>query len=426
MALILSPDPSDPILDRPAAATPMAARGPRRFVPGVAVVLLALTLFFNPALAIVNGHVRPLGGGIVAGVQAVLVLGAFACGLASRPLPIRWLLLAWVATLAFIALCVMRGEVVAKDLGDALLIPGFICLGTQLSERSLLRTAGWLQLAVVAVGAWELVSPGTFGAVFRILDYYVSTRGFSKEEFWAGGDLFVSSERGGGRMLLAWTGFHRGSSLFLEPVSLGNWSVVIAILLGAYWDRLSVRARMLFAASIVWTLFVCDGRLALGVCLFLAVWLPVARRLDARLAVLYVPLIFVLLLALDSVGALPASGDTLTGRFHGGVTLLVSLTPAQLMGVGGLGKAAVDAGWVYVVETQSAPMASFLWLMLMLSRSGQDPGARTMKHGVGLFIALCLPITYAILSIKTSALMWAMYGQFFQSNMVKKLPAATS
>lgn len=382
--------------------------------------LLAATVLFNPLLAIVNGHGARMSGGIVAAAQGAIVLAALAAGLLARPLPARWLALAWGLLLAFLGVSLLRGDLPIKNLGDALLIPAFICLGASMDERTLIRTVTGLQIAITVVGGWELLFPRAFGRLFKVLDYYVATRGYDPKLFYAGGDLFVSSERGGGRLLLNFTGWHRGSSLFLEPVSLGNWAVVATLFLAAFWDRMGWWRRAVFASTIAMVLITCDGRLALGVCVLLALWLPVTRFIPARLAVLYLPAMILVLAALRAAGHLPQSGDTLTGRFRGGLDLLGSLDMAQLFGLGALSREAVDAGWVYLIETQSVLVCLALWLVLTLSDTGESASARMMKHGVALFVALCLPISYAILSVKTAAVMWATYGYAFQRRSLQR------
>lgn len=381
----------------------------------LAAATLAATVLFNPLLAIVNGHVHRLSGGVIAASQAAIVLGGLAIGATARPAPLRWLALAWALCIAFVAMALGRGAVIPKNLGDVLVIPAFICLGARMEERVLARTVTALLVAVCGCGLWELMSPASFGAVFKVMDYYVATRGFDPKQFYAGGDLFVSSERGGGRFLMAFTGWHRGSSLFLEPVSLGNWAGVVALFAAAFWGRMGLRGRAFYVASVAIVLVTCDGRLALGTCVLLALWLPIAGRLPARLAALYLPAMIVALVLARAAGALPQSGDTLSGRFRGGIDLLTGLDMAQMFGIGAQTEGAVDAGWAYLIQGQSIFVGLALWLIVTLSDTGEDAAARRMKHGAALFIVLCLPISYAVLSVKTSALLWATYGVFFQA-----------
>ena len=232
---------------------------------GLAVAgLLAATVLFNPLLAIVNAQVVSLSGGVVAIAQAGLVAGALALGvLGKQKLPLPWLLLTAVLVAANLLLALLRDEFNPKYLADVITITAFICVGTRLDLRRALSAVVILQVLIAAVGVWELLNPESFASVFNPRSYYVNTRGLSDEAFWAGGDLYVSSVRADGRLLLSWTDFHRGSSLFLEPVSLGNWTILVTIVLLTFWRELASYQKALLIVGNVVGLCVCDGRLAL-------------------------------------------------------------------------------------------------------------------------------------------------------------------
>lgn len=382
-----------------------------RAMEAVAVTLAVLAVVFNPLLAIVNGHVAHLNGGIVALVQASLTFAALGLGVVVDGKPTRWGLAAWVLIVAFVVLSVLRGDLAPKNLGDVLLIPAFIALGQRIGPSVLIRTVVWLQVAITAIGVFELLFPLLFGSVFKVVDYYVATRGFAASAFWAGNDLFLSSERPGGRLLLPGLHLHRGSSLFLEPVSLGNWAILVCIMLAAFWHRLSWRGRAFLVVSDLALLVICDGRLALGVCLLLAVALPFTRRLPSALSVCYLPVVMVALTGLVAAGYLSSAGDTLPGRLRGGYDALTGLDLSDLLGIGHHALNA-DAGWVYFIQTQSLLTAIVVWAAITLTSIGEEDDARTFKHGLALFLVLCLPISYSVLSIKTMALLWCAYGSF--------------
>jgi putative polymerase len=398
------------------ASARRARTGEGMFPPAVweavAVGIAVLAVIFNPLLAIVNGHVHPLSSGVVAAVQAALTFGALGVGAMKGGTPGRWIILAWALLVWFIGVSIVRDGLAAKDLGDVLLIPAFIAMGQRIRIPTLIRMVVALQVAITIIGVLELFFPSMFGTVFKVVDYYVSTRGFDKSAFWAGNDLFLSSERPGGRLLLPGFNFHRGSSLFLEPVSLGNWTVVVAIFLGGFWHSIPWRTRLLLAGCDVILLVVCDGRLAMGVCLFLALYLPFARRLPSALSILYLPAVLLLLSGLVAAGFLTSVGDTLPGRLRGGYDALIGLDLPDLMGVGHQMLYA-DAGWVYFIQTQSLLVAIAIWLVITLTDIGEGEDARMFKHGLAMFLALCLPISYSVLSIKTTSLLWCGYGALY-------------
>jgi len=389
----------------------------------LAVGIAVLAVVFNPLLAIVNGHLHTLSSGIVALAQAALTFGALGVGAIQRGKPTRWIVMAWALLVCFIGTSIMRDGLAIKDFGDALLIPAFIAVGQRIRLPVLIRVVIGLQVAITVVGVLELLFPSLYGAVFKVTDYYVSTRGYDKSAFWAGNDLFLSSERPGGRLLLPGFNLHRGSSLFLEPVSLGNWAVVIAIFLGGFWHSLSWRTRALLAGCNLVLLVVCDGRLALGVCMVLAVYLPLAaRRLPSALSILYLPAVLLLLAGLVAAGFLKTVGDTLPGRLRGGYDALIGLDLPDFMGVGHQMLNA-DAGWVYFIQTQSVLVALAVWAVITLTDIGEGEDARVYKHGLALFLALCLPISYSVLSIKTMSVLWCGYGALFARRALAEAPA---
>ncbi|PTQ11882.1 polysaccharide biosynthesis protein GumE [Sphingomonas oleivorans] len=376
--------------------------------------LLGMTVLFNPLLALVNAQIFAVAGGMVVAIQGLIVIAALALGALQRDdPPYRWIALTWGLTMLLVAISAVRAELSLKNFGDILIIPAFICLGTRLRGSTLVRLVIALQSLLLLVGIWELASPAGFGATFKVISYYVNTRGFDQDAFWAGGDLFLSSERPKGRMLLDGFGLHRGSSLFLEPVSLGNWTIVIAVFIAAFWSRLSHAARIFLILSNAALLVICDGRLALSVNLVLLAYLPLARKIPGWASAFYLPGLFLLLLIAMQFGFLPAGGDTMPGRLRVGMDALLTIDLANLLGVGIVENAFADAGWAYFIQTQSLIAALAVWLMLTLTSTGEEGGGRMAKHGIAVFITLCLPISYSILSIKTVAVMWAFYGYFY-------------
>jgi putative polymerase len=381
------------------------------FVQLGCALLIAATVLFNPILALAGANGLPLNGGIVAAVQGLIMGCALLLGaIQVQAPPYRWIALTLVLLVASALTGAIRAQFDAKSLADVLLVPAFVMLGTRLQARTLVLTLIVLQALILAAGIWEVTNPQQFGAVFKVADYYIRTRGFTESAFWAGGDLFVSSERPQGRLLLPGSGLHRGSSLFLEPVSLGNWAVVVSIVTATLWTRLSTVMRVGLIGSTLMLLVICDGRLSLTVCLLLLAFLPIARHVPERWSVLYLPLCIVLLVVARQTGLTAEVGDTFTGRLRYAADAFGRLSIEQLLAVSPRRFGMEDAGLAYFVLRQSVFVAVGMWLLLTLTSLGDDRMGRVCKHGVALFLVLSLPISNAMLSIKTAALMWACYG----------------
>ncbi|MFT3967451.1 MAG: polysaccharide biosynthesis protein GumE [Sphingobium sp.] len=373
--------------------------------------ILVASVLFNPALAWVNAHVAPINGMAVSLVQALIVIGALALGML-QPLQdaARWAALTWVLVAGVAITSALRMAFDPKILGDVLIIPAFILLGTRMRGGTLRHCILGLQGFILAVGVWELAAPQSFGRAFDVLHYYVNTRGYEEDAFWAGGELFLSAARPGGRMLLDGFNLHRGSSVFLEPVSLGNWCIIAAAFTAAMWQDFGWRARAFMVGTIAGLLAVCDGRLATSLCLLFALYLPFARFIPDRWSFLYLPGMLAAMMLGEWLGLLDRIGDNIVGRLYGGLKSLQSLDVQHLMGLATQRIRMDDSGWGDFVQAQSLVMALLLWVVLTLTNFGPRAGDRMAKHAIMLFLTLCMPISNSVLSIKTAALMWVVYG----------------
>jgi putative polymerase len=126
-----------------------------------------------------------------------------------------------------------------------------------------------LAIITSAIGLFEYFFVETYLAYFNIIKYYI-LRGsieVSRLEILST-NLFVSGLRpeGEGRMLLPALGSHRVSSLFLEPVSPGNFGVILFAwaLVRSQSQSLKTIYVGLFALA-AFVIVMADSRLGLGV-----------------------------------------------------------------------------------------------------------------------------------------------------------------
>lgn len=382
--------------------------GVRQFL---AQLIILSTLVMNPLLAIVNGHVATLTPTFVAIVQAVLVAAGFACAwpiLLARGS--RWTMLTIFMVVMFCISTIGRGVLIPKYLGDMLLMPAFILLGMIIDHRKMGTFFFWANIGVALFAVYELLFPVSFADLFKVPDYYVATRGFDEDAFWADNGLFLSSQRPGeGRLLLPWTGFHRASSIFLEPVALGNWCILATICIFAFWRDWTRFRRILTLIAIAIGLIACDGRLAMACMGVLILVLPWAPRLPDWISVMTLPLVALISLVAMPLGLEQFEGDTLLGRLRAGTQSLMGMSWADVAGFGGVTGFNYDSGISYFILTQSILVLVVTWTLFTLYPKCNIHGGY-VKLGTALFISLCLPISNSIFSVKTGALMWAIFG----------------
>lgn len=410
----------------PAAADSRSRRMSWLASPRPFCCVLIACVAFNPLLALLNGHVAPVSAAMVTAVQGLLIFTAFALAFAARPEGMaKWLALLWLALGGFLLLSLLRGRIELRYLGDIALIFVFILFGLATPARALAAALAIAQAAVVIGALWELIDPAGFGGFFRIQQYYVNSRGFDGDSFWAGNaDLFLSSERPTGRLFLPGSGAHRVSSLFLEPVSLGNWTIVVTLAIAALQPLLRRGTILLLLLGNLFLLFACDGRLAFAINLILlAIW-PIAPRLPRWAPALCLPLIFLVLLGASGLGLIEESGDTLLGRFRYGLDYLLGLDAAGLLGLrASAGVVAADSGWAYFIVTQSIVGLIVVWLALTMQPAAASAARRRFVAGMAVFLSLSLPVSYSIFSIKMAAFLWALFGFLQQEDRrVRKKP----
>ncbi|WP_171946482.1 polysaccharide biosynthesis protein GumE [Hyphomicrobium sp. CS1GBMeth3] len=386
-----------------------------------ALVLIASTAF-NAGLSLVNGHIMPVPTALVIGTEAALVSAAMGLAfLAWRPQMAPSL--AIIAALALFA--VFRGLLMVqpdpKLLRDVMLIPVFLMLGMAFDDRGLVRTIVALHTLVFAVLLIEALAPQMYSDLFRIQDYYITTRGNKLDEFYnTDSELFISATRPNERFF-SFVDAPRLSSIFLEPVSLGNYCSIITAFVGACYRRLGFAASAYLAVTTLAMLVGCDGRLATATCVLLIIVCVIATWLPRQTAVLHLPLVLGFVFAVVIGTGLKPGNDDFPGRLAHTVALLRNYDIPEFLGLSNeyLGKA-MDAGVAYLITTQSLLGLIMLWAYITLgTREDTDEQIR-FTHALSLYLALSMMVSYSFLTIKTGALLWFIQGSL-QSTPIRAI-----
>lgn len=376
------------------------------------MTLYGATLF-NAALAVVNANGVALNSGVVIACEGLLTLAALVLGIdGRRPEKTRWVLLCGLIVAFNVVNGLGSGAIDPKFIRDVLIIPVFILLGLSSREGDLLRCVTALQWVVVAVMLFEAIRPEEFGRAFSVMSYYINTRGFQAESFWnENSDLFVSATRPGERFLFAALNIHRLSSVFLEPVSLGNYCVIVAMVVAVLWTRLTVAQRLFFCGSEFMILVGCDGRFATVSIVLLVGLRVVAPALPRHSNWLYLPGVLAAAGALVTLLHVSPLGDDFPSRTAGSIGALSRVPPAGLIGfLGPVSYNVMDSGIAYLVYSQSLIGVALIWSFVALGMGQDGRLGRAMLHMICLYVTLNLLISYSVFSIKTAALLWFAYG----------------
>lgn len=391
--------------------------------------VLFATIVFNPLLALVNANAMTVGRMHVVLAEVAIVSAAMGLILWRRVTPmLPWAGLLWLLIAVFLALSFIRGDLDPKLIRDVLLIPVFAMLGMVFAGASLVRLFAVMQVTVLAVMIFEALAPTAFGDMLDIAQYYIDTRGFEAEDFWnEESKLFASATRPGERFLPIGFELHRLSSLFLEPVSLGNWAVVMTIATVTLWRRMGASARAFFLISIALILVGCDGRLATVTCAVILAGAWLFERTPARIALLYLPAAVLCAMGLAYLLGLQPGPDDFGGRLAHTVDLLKQFTVGALFGIDHdlLDGAAADSGLAYFLLTQSLVGVVAIWLAICLLMPDRPQG-RILTHGTALYVAMVLLVSYSLFSIKTAAALWFLFGNVQLAALAGHIPAFSS
>ncbi len=374
-----------------------------RILSGVVIA----AILFNFALCFVNTNLMRTGAGIVIGCEMALI-GATLALLIGRTYDLFVVLAVYVAYTLFLA--ALQGSFDPKPARDLMIPVIFYFAAHELGSREdgdrLVRAAVWI---VLAVGLFEYGFLKQFVRLFDILGYYVSRGTVQAAAAEMSGDrLFASGMRYEGRTLLPMLGEHRVSSVFLEPVSVGNFGAIcFSWIVLRNWGRpLRMIARLLPVVAIF---VLADARFGLAVSL-LSIVAFAAASIAGRVLLAAAP--FAMIVALAWIGySWPdvAWDNTLRGRVLLGGQFLAKLDLADIFALVPNFAFTADSGYAYTLVKIGLAGFAGMWLLFAIAPA-RDQMSWRYRVFVTIYVTLLLVISNSIYSIKTAALLWYLVG----------------
>jgi putative polymerase len=390
--------------------------------PAVMALVLA-PVGFNFALCFVNTHALSVSNlhvmaseGLIVGL--VLLMARRAIGLTGMILLACTIL--WVT--ALMALRIVLGTDSSFDIKIArdLAIPfAFFFLGMHSGDRTLGdRIVLAAALAVLAVGLFEYFWLETFTQVFNVAKYYIARGTMEARDALYSGNLFISGVRPagaeGGRNILSFLGDHRVSSVFLEPVSMGNFGVIVFMWglvrwmaeRGLHWTTMALGMTLIVLS---------DSRFGALLCIIALVLTLLPMRL-ATIGTFAMPFAAVALLVL--VPALvTASYDPqnrsvdngFVGRFVLSAQILGEFDALNWFGLQAQKVQAFDSGYAYVIGAIGLAGLLLLWTLIFAIRSASE-SFFAFRNVAALYYAAILCVSNSPFTIKTAGLLWFLLG----------------
>lgn len=373
--------------------------------PLATTLILLGALLFNAALCFVNTNVFGVNETMVMGMEAVLLAGAFAFAL-GRSLSVYVVLALFMTYMTL--LMALRPGLDPKAVRDILIPIAFYALGRRMPDPRLAdRAALWSGAIVVAVGLFEYFALETYVSVFNIIDYYVARGTVAPSDVSAdAGALFQSGMRPDARALLPFLGPHRTSSVFLEPVSTGNFGALLYL-----WalHRQAMRRRWLLAALGIVCIIMADARFGAYVSLCATAVYLISGRLPRALLIAAPFLLMAVLAIYGLTTAERVWSNDIGGRMLWTALLLTSLSPDAVFGLSPEKPFLSDSGYAQTLNSIGLIGFAGLWALFILLPQ-ETRRAWKYKAAAATYMCLLMLISDSLYTIKTAALFWFMLG----------------
>lgn len=368
--------------------------------------LVFVATFFTIILCFVHTNVFFVSNGITAVCESVIL--AIAAALVMRKSADAVLLLIVISAYLFF-LAAMRYSIDLKTWRDIAIPIIFYAIGKRYGS---LRSGDRLvkvTLSIVLLFAfleWMLLP--YYVKVFDIQSFYISRGAIDVAGHKTDSGLFTSGLRFEGRTLFPFLGEHRVSSIFLEPISLGNFAAIVFI--WTLYRKYNEPGKLLLATSAIFILLILgDARfgLYLSVGLFIVFFLAQSVRPGALFSA---PFLVMLALIFFSMSHPNAPWDnTSVGRLLLGGQILTQLDLTQVFGIGTSGADVVDSGYAYLLAQVGLVGFACLWMAFVYD-ARLDGDEWSFKVAIGCYVICLLAISSSLMTIKTAALLWFLSG----------------
>ena len=329
-------------------------------------------------------------------------------------LSLRLLVAVFVALGACGLLALFRGGYFDAKAARDLLIPLlFLWAGRSYGQhgRSLDRPLLLIAGLVVLIGLVQAVIPDLYNRVFNTFSYYVSLGGISEGSAQVSGQAVTLNglrPEGIGRTLLPQVlGAQRVSSVFLEPVSLGNFAVMLLA-----WGLAKPSAEWRTSLWFLLAAFVCivlaDSRFGFYMS-GLMVLLRFTLHGRGHLVAITFPA-FGALALLALAAWFPGHGDNLVGRMTVSGQFLAGFDHLSLLGVRDFATNFGDMGYAYVFSRFSLMGAALMWICVFLIPL-RDETARRFRTFLAIYVTLILCVSgTSLFALKTAGVLWFAFG----------------
>lgn len=378
----------------------------------VLTVMLAV-VGYQLLLCFLSTHGFPTSRATV-GIAEVIIFAIGFPVLMLRLLPSVSILILFIVGILCLGI-LLGGEFNSKAFRDLAIPFYFFWFGCNFGRPEVAdRCLKWVIALVLSVGFFELFFVDLFTDIFDIFGYYVHIGSLQNiTEYVRESRLQMNGLRpeGIGRTLFpGLLGPHRVSSIFLEPIAMGNFATICAAW-GLSKDKAAWRETVFFLFAAFVMMVLSDSRFSLvTVNILILVRLLISGR-GLYLTILG-PFLVVAGVIILGYGLPPRLVDD---NFHGRLALtgstLLSMDFQQVMGLAyNSGIFYGDQGYANVLFSFGLPACLILWIALWLMPVPDESSLR-FRALISIYIALILSISgTSMLALKSAGILWFLMG----------------
>jgi putative polymerase len=366
-------------------------------------------LLFNCVLCFLGTRGMHTGKTLVSAVEFAIVVAALLISV-RRAFPALTIAGALLG-LNLVALCLLSGATDPKIAIDCAIPAAFFSLGRSFAGRTdAQRLMLWTSLLVLAFGCYEMFALASFEHFFHVFDYYVQKGTLSQAHAHDTGTLLAENGvRPGdeGRQLLpGLLSLHRAGSVFLEPVSAGDFAAICVGWVVATRDW-SLRGWFTLLAGLA-TGVLADARFSIVSAAAIACFLATPFWRSRGLVACLPGFALAALVLIGAISHHPVD-NSMPGRLTGSGELLDGWSWWDWLGLGGGQVVSMDTGFSHVIGNLGIFCAAGLWLSACFSLPKTGDAARLLA-AITVYMTLSLSISSSALSIKTAGVMWFVLG----------------
>ena len=381
-------------------------------------IIVVLAVLYNAILAFVNINITPMAVQHVAITEIFIVLlatGYLLLNLKFIPNLLPHLIFLFITMSLSAVVMLANNEIFIKIIRDMYLIVLFVLLGTLMDRRSIITVFKILTVITLCVILIEVFKSDLYIALFHPASYYENTRGIVP---FGNSGFFRNAIAPESRFSFNFISDVRTSSVFLEQVSLANFSMLLMIFIASFWKYLNKKEVLFFGFSILFFILTNDSRTGSLLTIAILVGYFVFPKLPAKLYMLIIPSVIItsIILFYDPSMADEMVKDNIAGRISLTVNKLADID-FKIAFLGQLGEAinkVYDSGYAYIIYAMTLWGLVMFWgyVCYILPSKNCDETKR-FAFSVSLFIAVNLMIGAAIFTIKVSAPLWIMAGYYY-------------